>query len=100
MKRKTKEWIELCRRHRLCLEQAARAFKAGHAKIGQGVLLQAEQIQLKIQEHVHGEQYHALLSERAQLVKNLHKALAENQKETAGKIGNELAALDEKIEAV
>lgn len=46
--KQNQEFVELCRRHGLCLEQADRARKAGHAKIADGVLRVASDILVRI----------------------------------------------------
>ena len=98
--KQTKKFKELCQRFNLALDQASNAFANGHPKIGQGVLRQAEKIQLQIESHCREERYHGLLSERSGLVQKLHTAVTKCRMEEAAKLGQDLAVLDRQIEAV
>lgn len=98
--KRTAEFVGLCQRHRLALSQAQNASENGYPKLAAGVLRQAEQIQIQIEQHVREERYHGLLSERSGLVQKLHTAVTKCWTEKAEKLGQDLAVLDRQIEAV
>ncbi len=96
---RTREFVGLCRRHRLALSQSQTAFENGHPKIADGVLRQAEAIQVRIEQHVRAELCNALTKKRGQIGQRLHLALANGQTASARQLGEELAGLDRQIEA-
>ena len=97
--KRTQKFVAFCRRHSLALSQAQQAMENGYSKIAQGILAQAAAIQVQIEQNVREGQYSAMLSERAQMGQKLQAALAKNQTAAARQLAQDLAVLDELIEA-